>query len=145
MLWTNSMCDPYLLPRVGEANNVSRSPEENERIVREGFVDKVRRTVGKVPFVDDAVAAYYCATDPGVPTRVKVIIMAALAYFVMPIDAVPDIIAGLGFTDDAAVFWAAWKSISSHITDMHRARARSFLGQTADSDDAPFNDNEETK
>jgi uncharacterized membrane protein YkvA (DUF1232 family) len=47
----------------------------------------------------------------------------------MPFDMLPDLIAMLGYTDDAAVFWAAWRSVSSHITDAHRARARTFLGK----------------
>ncbi|MEX0693831.1 MAG: YkvA family protein [Rhodospirillales bacterium] len=108
---------------------MSRTPEENEQIVEEGFVSKARRTLGRVPFTDDAVAAYYCATDPVTPNRVRVTLMAALAYFVMPFDMLPDFIAMLGFTDDAAVFWAAWRSVSGHVTDAHRARARALLGK----------------
>jgi len=110
-------------------DNVGRTPEENEQIVEEGFIPKARRTLGKIPFTDEAVAAYYCAVDPGTPTRVRVTLMAALAYFVMPFDVLPDFIALLGYTDDAAVFWAAWRSVSGHVTDTHRARARAFLGK----------------
>lgn len=114
---------------------MSRTPEENEKIVAEGFVGKAKKTAGKIPFSDEAVAAYYCATDPATPTRVKVILMAALAYFVMPLDTLPDFIALLGFTDDAAVFWTAWRSVSGHITDMHRTSARRFLGKPDAADD----------
>ncbi len=108
---------------------MSRTPEENERIVAEGFVDKAKKTLDRIPFTDEAVAAYYCATDPATPGRVRVTLMAALAYFVIPTDMVPDFIAMMGFTDDAAVFWAAWRSVSGHVTDAHRARARDFLGR----------------
>ncbi|WNK00397.1 YkvA family protein [Thalassospiraceae bacterium LMO-JJ14] len=109
---------------------MSRTPEENEKIVAEGFADKARRTLGRIPFSHEAAAAYYCAIDPATPTRVRITLMAALAYFVVPVDMVPDFIALLGFTDDAAVFWAAWRSVSGHVSDKHRERARSFLGQT---------------
>ena len=51
----------------------------------------------------------------------------ALAYFVMPFDAIPDIFLGLGFTDDAAVLLAAFGAARLHITDAHRARARAWL------------------
>jgi uncharacterized membrane protein YkvA (DUF1232 family) len=108
---------------------VSRTPEENEKIVADGFADKAKKTLGRIPFSDEAAAAYYCATDPATPNRVRVTLMAALAYFVIPTDMVPDFIAGLGFTDDAAVFWAAWRSVAGHVTERHRARARSFLGR----------------
>ena len=109
--------------------NPLRAREENERIVAEGFVDKAKKTLDRIPFTDEAVAAYYCATDPATPGRVRVTLMAALAYFVIPTDMVPDFIAMMGFTDDAAVFWAAWRSVSGHVTDAHRARARDFLGR----------------
>lgn len=111
---------------------MSRTPEENEQIVAEGFVDKAKKTLGRIPFTDEAVAAYYCATDPATPGRVRVTLMAALAYFVIPTDMVPDFIAMMGFTDDAAVFWAAWRSVSGHVTEAHRARAREFLGKVKD-------------
>ena len=111
---------------------MSRTPEENEDIVEDGFVGKVRRTFGRVPFSDDAVAAYYCARDPKTPTSVRVTVMAALAYFVIPSDAIPDVIAMLGFTDDAAVFWAAWRTISGYVTEDHRAKAARFWGTKKD-------------
>src|SRR3546814_16423891 len=76
----------------------------DERTVRRGFWRKIARVAGRVPFADEAVAAYFCALDPTTPGRVKATILAALAYFVLPADMVPDIVAGLGFTDDATVF-----------------------------------------
>lgn len=108
---------------------MARTPEENERIVKEGFSDKARKTLGIIPFSEEAVAAYYCAIDPTTPKRVKVTLMAALAYFVMPIDFVPDFIALLGFTDDAAVFWAAWRTVRGNVSTAHREKAKMFLGK----------------
>ena len=116
-----------VLPAHAVSDNLSRTPEENERIVKDGFAEKARRTLGRIPFTDEAVASYYCATDPAAPTRVRVTLMAALAYFVVPMDAVPDFIAMLGFADDAAVFWAAWRAVQDHVTEEHRAKARAFL------------------
>lgn len=101
--------------------------EERERVVREGFVAKLRRTLGRVPFAEEACAAYYCAIDPATPARVRAILIGALAYFVVPTDALPDFIAVLGFTDDATVFLLAVQAVSGHIRDSHRARARTLL------------------
>jgi len=100
---------------------------KNERIVREGFWRKVRRVAGRVPFSEDVAAAWYCAMDSRTPSRVKGVILAALAYFVMPADMVPDIVAALGFTDDAAVLTAALSYVGAHITPEHRAKAREAL------------------
>ena len=97
--------------------------ESDERIVNRGFWQKMRRTVGMIPFSKEAVAAYYCSRDSKTPLRVKAIILGALAYFIVPTDLIPDIIIGFGYTDDIAVFWGAWRAISDHITNEHRTRA----------------------
>ena len=60
--------------------------------------------------------------------RVKGVLLAALAYFVIPTDAIPDFVAGLGFTDDAAVLAVAISMVSRHMTPQHRERARAALG-----------------
>jgi len=99
----------------------------DERLVRERFLEKARRTIGRVPFLEEACAAYYCALDAKTPPHVKAVLIGALAYFIMPIDVVPDFIAMLGYTDDAAVFWAAWRTVAAHVDDGHRARARHLV------------------
>ncbi len=101
--------------------------EKDEKSVRDGFWPKVRKTLGRVPFTEDAVAAFHCATDSATPLRIRVLLFGALAYFVMPFDVIPDFIAGLGYTDDAAVLLAAFPAASTHITDTHRAAARAWL------------------
>ena len=53
--------------------------------------------------------------------------MGALAYFILPIDAVPDILLVLGYTDDAAIIVAAFAAARMHITEAHRAKAREWL------------------
>lgn len=100
---------------------------EDEGIVEDGIWRKVRETIGKIPFTEDAVAAYYCAVDRATPLTAKAILMGALAYFVMPADVIPDFIAGLGYTDDAAVLIAALKAISNHLRPEHRDKARKIL------------------
>ena len=99
----------------------------NERAVECGFWKKLLRVAGYIPFADDAAAAYFCATDPATPRKVKGVLFAALAYFVMPFDVIPDFIAGLGYTDDAAVLAMALGLVARHITPEHRAEARRAL------------------
>ena len=76
--------------------------------------------MGSIDFAREAVAAWHCARDPKTPARVKAILIGALAYFILPTDVITDVLLGLGFADDAAVFWAAWKAVSGHITEGHR-------------------------
>lgn len=100
---------------------------ENEATVRTGFWQKARKTMGRVPFSEDAVAAFYCATDSATPLPIRATLFGALAYFVLPIDAIPDFMLGLGFTDDAAIIVAALTAAKVHITDAHRKMARAWL------------------
>ena len=99
----------------------------DEASVRTGFWPKMRKTLGRVPFAEDAIAAFYCATDNGTPIQVRAALLGALAYFILPIDIIPDFIVGLGYTDDAAVLLAAVTAAKTYITDAHRARARTWL------------------
>ncbi len=95
--------------------------------VDKGFWPKLRKVARRIPFSRDLVAAYYCAMDDGTPLRVRATLLGALAYFILPIDGIPDIIAGLGFTDDAAVLAIAVKMVASHIKPKHREAARHAL------------------
>jgi uncharacterized membrane protein YkvA (DUF1232 family) len=99
----------------------------NEAQVVRGFCGKLRRSIGRVPFLEEAVSAYYCAFDPQTPRPVKAMLLAALAYFVVPSDVIPDFIAGLGFTDDATVLFITLRMVTNHIRDSHRERARRRL------------------
>ena len=102
-----------------------------ERYVKRRFWRKVLRTLGRVPFLDQAIAAYYAALDPATPRYAKGILLAALAYFILPADTIPDMLAVLGFTDDAAVLMIAVKTLSAHIRPEHVRRARAFLEEQA--------------
>src|SRR5574341_2157172 len=99
--------------------------------VERKFWDKLRKYIRHAPFVDDLIAAYYCAVDPATPLHVKAVLFGALAYFIMPIDLVPDIIAWVGFTDDAAVLYAALRTIAPHIQDRHRQQAKVAIDRLA--------------
>ncbi|WP_299375828.1 YkvA family protein [uncultured Kiloniella sp.] len=72
-------------------------------------------------------AAYFCATDRKTPLKAKAILMAALAYFVVPADLIPDFIIAFGFTDDISVLIAAINSVKSHITTEHEEKAQVWL------------------
>lgn len=91
------------------------------------FLKTTKQFVGYVPFTKDAVAMYFCMIDSKTPLQAKGVIAAALAYFLSPIDAIPDAIAVLGFTDDASVIATALVTASTHITDEHRQQADEFF------------------
>ncbi|MDP1615972.1 YkvA family protein [Phenylobacterium sp.] len=109
----------------------------NEARVRKGFWPKIVSTAAKIPFASDAVAVWYCAKDPATPSSAKGMMLAALAYFVMPADAIPDVLAVVGFTDDAAVFAALLAVVGRHLKPQHRAEAKAFLERQRRASDEP--------
>jgi len=106
-----------------------RGAAADERLVRKGFCPKVARVAAKLPFAEDLLAAYYCAFDRQTPMQVRMILIGALAYFVMPFDAIPDVLPVLGFSDDAAMLAAAIKLTMDQIKPEHRDAARRKLSE----------------
>jgi len=80
-----------------------------------------------IPFSQELVAAYYCALDKETPFHARATLLGALAYFVLPIDIVPDFIIGLGFSDDITILAATLLRLRQYITDDHRDQAKKAL------------------
>jgi len=93
------------------------------------FWRKLQRLVASLPFAQDLLTAHYCAFDRQTPLHVKAAMFAALAYFVLPDDVIPDFIPVFGYADDAAVLAAALKLFSSHIKPEHREAAGRTLAR----------------
>lgn len=103
----------------------------HEARVRAGFWRTIRKAVAAIPFLDEVIAAYYCALDPETPTAVRATLLAALAYFVLPFDLVPDFLLGFGFADDATILLTAITAVRRHIGETHRSAAKAALGRLA--------------
>lgn len=105
---------------------VAAAPPEPDR-----FWAKLRRTLARIPFAEDLVSAWYCAIDGDTPPHVRAVLAGALAYFMLPADLIPDVLAGLGFTDDASVLAAAILAVGQNIRPKHRQRAKLALERLA--------------
>ena len=101
----------------------------NEQRVNQGFLTKITRVAASIPFARDAVSVWYCARDPKTPTAAKGVMLAALAYFVLPTDVFPDFLGFVGFTDDAAVFAALITLVGRHLRAEHREAADVLLAK----------------
>lgn len=110
--------DRALVPSVQRVNEVR---------VRTGFWPKMRKVAARIPFAANALSVWYAARDPETPATAKGIMLGALAYFVLPVDAIPDIFAGVGFTDDAAVIAALLATLGSNVKRRHREQADAAL------------------
>jgi uncharacterized membrane protein YkvA (DUF1232 family) len=107
----------------------------NERIVKRHFWKRFMRVAGRIPFAEDIAAAYFCAIDPTTPGRVRGILLAALAYFILPFDIIPTFFIAIGLMGDAAVVAGAIRMVSRHIKPRHYKRAREVLDIPEPSDD----------
>ena len=90
---------------------------------------KLKREAANIPFVEDALTAHYCAFDRKTPLYVKLALVGAVVYFLVPDDLIPDSVPVLGYADDAAVLAGAMKIFASHIKPEHREAARLTLAR----------------
>ncbi|MEG3849772.1 YkvA family protein [Microcoleus sp. herbarium19] len=77
--------------------------------------------------VEKALTLYYTAQNPNVPAWAKTVVVGALTYFISPVDAIPDILVGVGFTDDLGVLLAAIATVSIYINAETKEQAQQKL------------------
>jgi uncharacterized membrane protein YkvA (DUF1232 family) len=95
----------------------------------ERFWKKLKRyaAVAGKPVVETALQLYYALQSPKTPKWARTIILGALAYLILPTDAVPDFIPLAGFTDDLGALAAAVATVRMYITDDIKEKARETL------------------
>ena len=115
------------------STSIETEPEvlgpDGESVDEGRFIARARKFAGRLPFVRSAVAMWVALKDGETPIWAKGMIVAAVAYFMLPIDVVPDFLAGIGFTDDAAVILTTLKTISGAVKPKHFERADEILGR----------------
>jgi uncharacterized membrane protein YkvA (DUF1232 family) len=69
-------------------------------------------------------AENYVGNDPKTPTSAKGVVAAALGYFIVPLDAIPDMAPFVGYADDLGAVAAAMAMIASCISKRHVQKAK---------------------
>ncbi len=75
----------------------------------------IAKTLESVKVLVRLVTAYAKGDYRSIAIENLAIIIAALVYFVMPLDAIPDFIAVLGLADDAALLAWTWGAVNSEV------------------------------
>ncbi|ABO22106.1 YkvA family protein [Shewanella loihica] len=91
----------------------------------EGFWHKVKqfaKLAGR-EVIDNALCLYYAAQRPDTPKWAKTVIFGALAYFITPLDAIPDLTPVVGFSDDLGALAAALAMVCMYIDDSVKRQA----------------------
>jgi uncharacterized membrane protein YkvA (DUF1232 family) len=118
---------PFSETEIAEMRRLARDEEH----LGHRLFTLLKKAARNLPFAVDAMAAWHCARDPATPARVRIVLLSAVAYFVMPIDMLPDFAPLLGFTDDAAVIAAAIATVAGAIKPEHREAAERSLRDLA--------------
>ncbi len=98
---------------------------EDNHYSEEGFWEKLKNFALKAgsEIVEKALWLYYAAQDPATPAWAKTVIYGALGYFILPLDAIPDMLPGVGFSDDLGALAAAVATVAAYINDDVKKKA----------------------
>ena len=98
---------------------------------RESFWKKLKGYASKagIKVVYLALVLYYMLVDEAVGFKSKATIIAALGYFILPFDLLPDLLPIIGFTDDLSVLLFALSIVKGEINETHRMKARDTMDQ----------------
>ena len=105
-----------------DAEVLESSPLDENIIIK--ILIRAGRTISK-----PALEVFEMALDPFTPGQVRVSLMAALAYLIMPFDLFPDFMPVVGFSDDFVALTAVLSIWSKYMTPSIRARAERKLNK----------------
>jgi uncharacterized membrane protein YkvA (DUF1232 family) len=89
-------------------------------------IKAVAASAGK-GITEKVLTLYYCFCDRDTPAWAKTVIVGALGYFIIPLDAIPDITPVAGYTDDLGVIASAFAMVAVHIKQEHVDKTKEKL------------------
>ena len=104
--------------RKGKSEGNINKEEVRKKIeyVDENLWGKLQKSGKRISFAKDILALYSYIKDPSVVWYRKAIIVAALIYFIVPIDTIPDLTPLFGYLDDLGVLTALLKYLGDELT-----------------------------
>ncbi len=97
-----------------EINSKEKFDEATE-IVEEKLWVKLEKVGKKISFAKDLLALYRYLLDNTVGWQRKTVVAAALIYFIVPLDAIPDLAPLFGYMDDLGVIMATLKFLGHEL------------------------------
>jgi uncharacterized membrane protein YkvA (DUF1232 family) len=94
--------------------------------VDEGALRRLLRRAGRT-LARPALECLELLLDPQTPPQVRLTMLAALTYLLVPMDLIPDFIPAAGFSDDLVALTALLGLCTTHMTDTIRQRAQRKL------------------
>ncbi len=108
----------------------NRANDFKEKYTTDGFISTIGKYARKAgtSAVYSALLLFYALQNGKVPLKKRALAIAALGYFIAPLDFIPDIILG-GLVDDVAVIMYAVNTLKDCIDDETKALAKSRLNK----------------
>ena len=113
-----------------ETNMENVNMEDYEKnYSEEGLWDKVTSKVQEagIGIIYKALQLYYAAQNPACPTKVKAGIYAALGYFILPLDVIPDFAPVVGYSDDLVAIGGAIMMAQMYIDDGVKQQSKDWI------------------
>ena len=120
--------EKYLI--LGNSVNSNKEVFEAEvlesSVIEEGLLKKILLTAGRT-IAQPALEGFELIMDNSTPPQVRISMMGALTYLIVPVDLIPDFFPASGFSDDLVALTAVIGLWQHHITPEIRFRAKSKL------------------
>jgi len=97
-------------------------------VIEEDLLKKILLTAGRA-IAQPALEGVELIMDNSTPPQVKISIMGALTYLIVPIDLIPDFIPASGFSDDLVALTAVISLWQNYITPDMKFRAQLKLNK----------------
>lgn len=91
-------------------------------------VAKVAKTAGLI-VIYPAMILFYLFKEKSVPVASKSVIAAALAYFILPTDSIPDITPIIGYSDDLGILLVSLSHLMKYVTPELLAKVKKHLSR----------------
>ena len=104
-------------------------PKYKSEYSEESFWSKITSVIKSagLEIIYKALQLCYAMQNPDCPIHIKAAIVAALGYFISPIDLIPDFIPVIGFTDDLAAIGSAIVMAHAFIDENVKRQAREMI------------------
>ena len=129
-----SMEDEIIFDDLGDLDELDFGGKSKEEIkkeyepkadyVAENLWYKLEKVGKKISFAKDIMALFSYMQDSFVSWHRKAIVIAALIYFISPIDTIPDVAPLFGYLDDLGVITALLKFLGSELIPYYDAGYR---------------------
>ncbi|TDL80854.1 YkvA family protein [Peribacillus frigoritolerans] len=112
-----------------EQDTLQELQEAEKHYSETKFWDKLKKFGKKAgsSVVYAVLLLYFTLQKPEVPKKTKAIIIGALGYFILPLDLIPDLAAGVGYTDDLGALGLALLQVAMYIDDDIKIQAKEKL------------------